>query len=78
MVNQIADLDAYLALLEPIADELEQQVAPCNATRPMLIAWLTEWIRSPNALSEIRHDLPRLPQGLTSAYSEWNHLGGGQ
>ncbi|MNO79075.1 hypothetical protein D3C76_702350 [compost metagenome] len=77
MANQIAELDAYLELLAQIADELEQQVAPCPTTRPMLIAWLTEWIRSTEALSEIRRELPRLPQVLKSAYSEWNHLGGG-
>lgn len=77
MANQIAELDAYLELLAQIADELEQQVAPCPTTRPMLIAWLTEWIRSPEALSEIRREFPRLPQVLKSAYSEWNHLGGG-
>jgi len=77
MANQIAELDAYLELLAQIADELEQQVAPCPTTRPVLIAWLTEWIRSPEALSEIRRKLPRLPQVLKSAYSEWNHLGGG-
>lgn len=76
MANQIAELDAYLELLAQIADELEQQVARCPTTRPMLIAWLTEWIRSPEALSEIRRELPRLPQVLKSAYSEWNHLGG--
>jgi len=76
MANQIAELDAYLELLAQIADELEHQVAPCPTTRPMLIAWLTEWIRSPEALSEIRRELPRLPQVLKSAYSEWNHLGG--
>jgi len=75
MANQIAELDAYLELLAQIADELEQQVAPCSTTRPMLIAWLTEWIRSPEALSEIRREFPRLPQVLKSAYSEWNHLG---
>lgn len=78
MANQIAELDAYLELLAQIADELEQQVAPCPTTRPMLIAWLTEWIRSTEALSEIRRELPRLPQVLKSAYSEWNHLDGGQ
>ncbi|MEN4825685.1 hypothetical protein ABEH27_04115 [Pseudomonas sp. P39-UII1] len=78
MVDQIAELDAYLELLGQIADELEHQVAPCPTTRPMLIAWLTEWIRSPDALSEIRRELPRLPHVLKSAYSEWNHLGGGR
>ena len=76
MANEIAELDAHLELLTQVADELEQQVAPCPTTRPMLIAWLTEWIRSPAALSEIRRELPRLPQVLKSAYSEWNHLGG--
>lgn len=76
MANQIAELDAHLELLAQVADELEQQVAPCPTTRPMLIAWLTEWIRSPEALNEIRRELPRLPQVLKSAYSEWNHLGG--
>jgi len=78
MVDQIAELDTYLELLGHIADELEHQVAPCPTTRPMLIAWLTEWIRSPDALSEIRRELPRLPHVLKSAYSEWNHLGGGR
>ncbi|MBK4992403.1 hypothetical protein IAE39_000577 [Pseudomonas sp. S37] len=77
MANQIAELDAHLELLAQVADELEQQVAPCPTTRPLLIAWLTEWIRSPEALSEIRRELPRLPQFLKSAYSDWNHLGGG-
>ncbi|AOX11866.1 hypothetical protein Q5O_10460 [Pseudomonas putida JB] len=78
MANQIAELDAHLELLAQVADELEKQVAPCPTTRPMLIAWLTEWIRSTEALSEIRRELPRLPQVLKSAYSEWNHLDGGQ
>lgn len=78
MANQIAELDAYLELLAQVAEELEQQVAPCPTSRPMLIAWLTEWIRSPEALSEISRELPRLPPALKSAYSEWNHLGGGQ
>lgn len=78
MSNQIADLDGYLELLGHIADELEHQVGPCPVTRPMLIAWLTEWIRSPDALSEIRCELPRLPQILKSGYTEWTHLGGGQ
>ncbi len=74
MANQIAELKAHLELLAQVADELEQQVAPCPTTRPVLIAWLTEWIRSPEALSEITRELPRLPQVLKSAYSEWNHL----
>ena len=78
MANQMAELDAYLELLAHIADELEQQVGPCPTTRPMLIAWLTEWIRSPAALGEIRRELPRLPQILKSAYREWAHLGSGQ
>lgn len=69
MANQIAELDAHLELLAQVA-ELEQQVAPCPTTRPVLIAWLTEWIRSPEALSEIRRELPRLPQVLKSAYSK--------
>lgn len=77
MANQIAELEAHLELLAQVADELEQQVAPCPTTRPVLIAWLTEWIRSPEALNEIRRELPRLPQVLKSAYCEWNHLGGG-
>jgi len=47
MANQIAELDAHLELLVHIADEFEQQVGPCPTTRPMMIAWLTEWIRSP-------------------------------
>ncbi|MDF2792394.1 MAG: hypothetical protein K0S85_147 [Pseudomonas orientalis] len=76
MANQIAKLDAHLVLLTQVADELERQVAPCPTTRLMLIAWLTEWIRSPEALSEIRRELPRLPQVLKSAYSDWNHQGG--
>lgn len=73
MANQIAELDEHLELLAQIADELEQQVAPCPTTRPMLIAWLTEWIRSPEALSEIRRELPRLDVGkwaLVSAPSD--------
>ncbi|WP_409289952.1 hypothetical protein [Pseudomonas sp. KCJK8927] len=77
MANQIAELEALLELIAQVAEELEQQVALCPTTRPMLIAWLTEWIRSPEALSEIRREPPRLPQVLKSAYSEWNHLGGG-
>lgn len=75
MANQIAELDAYLGLLAQIADELERQMAPCPMARPMLIAWLTEWIRSPEALGEIRRELPRLPQTLRSAYGEWINLG---
>ncbi|PYB78782.1 hypothetical protein DMX11_07500 [Pseudomonas sp. LB-090624] len=78
MVNQIAELDGYLALLAQIADELEQQVAPCPMTQPLLIAWLTEWVRSPDALREIRRGLPHLPPALISGYSSWIHLGGGQ
>ncbi len=78
MAKQIAELDAYLELLDHIADELEKQVGACPTTRPMLIAWLTEWIRSPEALGEILRELPRLPQILKSAYREWAHLSGGQ
>lgn len=78
MTDQIAQLDLDFELLAKIADELEQQVAPCPTTRPMLIAWLMEWIRSQEALSEIRLELPRLPQVLKSAYRDWYYQGGGQ
>lgn len=78
MASQIAELDAYLELLGQIADELERQVATCPNTRPLLIAWLTEWIQSPAALGEILRELPRLPHILISAYSDWIHRGGGQ
>ncbi len=78
MADQIAELDAYLELITQIADELERQIAPCPMTRPMLIAWLIEWIRSPEALREIMREIPRLPRILRSAYSQWIHLGGGQ
>jgi len=64
MANRIAELDAYLELLAQIADELEQQVAPCPTSRPMLIAWLTEWIQSPEALSEIRCEFPSPSTGI--------------
>lgn len=77
MANQIAELDAHFELLAQIADELEKQIGACPTTRPMLIAWLTEWIRSTEALGEILRELPRLPQILKSAYREWAHLGGG-
>jgi len=78
MADQMANLDAYLKQLARVANELERQVAPCPATRPMLIAWLTERVRSPDALREIERELPRLPQELKSAYTEWAHLGDGQ
>ncbi len=78
MANQIAELDAHFELLARIADELEQQVGSCPTTRPLLIAWLIGWIRSSDALGEIRRELPRLPQILKSAYREWTHLGGSQ
>ncbi|MBB3271356.1 UNVERIFIED_ORG: hypothetical protein J2W65_002420 [Pseudomonas parafulva] len=69
MVGHIAEWDADLELLGQIADELEHQVAPCPTTRPMLIAWLVEWTRSLDALSEIRREMPRLPHVLKSANS---------
>ena len=78
MANQIAELDAHFELLAHIADELEQQVGPCPTTRPLLIAWLMGWIRSTDALDEIRRELPRLPQILKSAYREYAQRGGGQ
>ena len=59
MANQIAELDAYVQPLAQTADELEQQIGPCP-TRPILIAWLTEWVLSPDTLGEIQRELPRL------------------
>ncbi len=75
MVDPIMQLDAELAWLGEIANELERQVAPCPVTRLLLVAWLTEWVRTPQARAELQRDKPHLPQALKSAYAVWIHAG---
>jgi hypothetical protein len=73
MVDKIAQLDAEMSILGQVADELERQVSPSPVTRPLVIAWLTEWARQPNAVHELGRNLPHLPQSLKGAYLTWTH-----
>lgn len=70
MTDQIAQLDADIALLAQIAAELERQVGPSPFTRPLVIAWLTEWMKNAGGF---KRDLPHLPQSLIAAYAAWTH-----
>jgi len=76
MTDPIMQLDAELEWLGEIADELERQVAPCPVTRVLLVAWLTEWVPTPQGRTAMRRELPHLPQALKSAYAVWIHDGG--
>ncbi len=78
MIDPIMQLDAEFERLGQIADELERQVAICPVTRPMLIAWLTEWAPGPDGQAELKRELPHLPQALKLAYAAWIHHGGGR
>ncbi|ESW39082.1 hypothetical protein O164_14180 [Pseudomonas taiwanensis SJ9] len=71
IVDQITELDDSIERLASIADELEQQVAPCPAPRLRLIAWVTDWVGSPSRLTELEQGLPSVPQSLVSAYKAW-------
>lgn len=75
MVDPMVQLDTELAWLGEIANQLERQVAPCPVTRLLLVAWLTEWLRTPQARAELKRDQPHLPQALKSAYAVWIHAG---
>lgn len=70
-MDQITMLDDSIVRLSRIADELEQQVAPCPASRLRLVAWVTDWVKSPAGLAEIEQGLPSIPQNLVSAYKAW-------
>ena len=64
-------LDDSIERLACIADELEQQVAPCPASRLRLITWVTDWVGNPSRLAELEQGLPSIPQSLISAYTSW-------
>lgn len=70
-------LDDSIEHLARLADELEQQVAPCPASGLRLITWITGWVGSPSRLEEIGQGLPSIPQSLISAYTSWIHSNGG-
>ncbi|QDY40332.1 hypothetical protein CHR26_20410 [Pseudomonas putida] len=72
-VDKIAQLDVDMAILGQVADELERQISPCPVTRPLVIAWLTEWARQPGAVPDLGRNLPNLPQSLKAAYLSWTH-----
>ncbi|POG10534.1 hypothetical protein BGP84_12675 [Pseudomonas putida] len=72
-MDQITQLDDSIECVSRIADELEQQVAPCPASRLRLITWVTDWVSSPSRLDEIEQGLPSIPQNLVSAYTAWVH-----
>ncbi|MFK0271165.1 hypothetical protein [Pseudomonas asiatica] len=75
-MDQITQLDESIERLSRIADELEQQIAPCPASRLTLVAWVTDWVRSPSGLAEVEQGLPSIPQSLASAYKAWIHANG--
>ncbi|MNP07680.1 hypothetical protein D3C76_997150 [compost metagenome] len=77
-MDHITQLDDSIERLARIADELEQQVAPCPASRLRLITWVSDWVCSPSGLEEIEQELPSIPQSLVSAYTAWIHANGGQ
>ncbi|MFV3290492.1 hypothetical protein ACNFBR_17300 [Pseudomonas sp. NY11955] len=70
MADQIARLDAEIAFLDQIAAELERQVGPSPVTRPLVIAWLSEWLRVEGVS---KPGLPHLPHSLKAAYAAWTH-----
>ncbi|UUJ40873.1 hypothetical protein L1A22_00695 [Pseudomonas extremaustralis] len=70
MADQIARLDAELVFLDQIAAELERQVGPSTVTRPLVIAWLSEWLK---VAGESKPGLPHLPHSLKAAYAAWTH-----
>lgn len=76
-MDQITQLDDSIERLARIADELEQQVVPCPASRLRLITWVTDCVGSPSRLDEIEQGLPSIPQSLVSAYTSWIHANGG-
>lgn len=76
-MDQISQLDDSIERLALIADELEQQVASCPASRLRLITWVTDWVGSPSKLVELEQGLPSIPQSLVSAYTSWIHSNGG-
>ena len=76
-MNQTTQLDDSIERLARIADELEQQVAPCPASRLRLITWVTDWVGNPSKLDEIEQGLPSIPHSLLSAYTSWIHANGG-
>ena len=76
-MDQITQLDDSIERLAHIADELQQQVAPCPATRLRLVTWVTDWIGSPSRLAELEQGLPSSPQSLVSAYKAWIQANGG-
>lgn len=75
MMNPFDDLDASLERVDRLADALEDQVAPCPASRLRLNAWLAEWTRSDAGLRAAGQDLPKLPQALRDDYAAWVHGG---
>lgn len=75
-MDQITQLDDSIERVSRIADELEQQVAPCPASRLRLVTWVTDWVGNPSGLAEIEHGLPSIPQNLVSAYTAWIHASG--
>jgi len=77
-MDQITQLDESIERMSRIADVLEQQVAPCPASRLRLVTWVTDWVGSPSRLTEIEQGLPSIPQRLVSAYTSWIHANGGQ
>lgn len=70
MTDQIAKLDAEIAFLGQIATELERQVGPNPVTRPLVVAWLAEWMKDSGGS---KPDLPHLPKSLIAAYAAWTH-----
>ena len=72
-VDKIAQLDVDMAILGQVADELERQISPSPVTRPLVIAWLTEWARQPGTVPDLGRNLPNLPQSLKAAYLSWTH-----
>ncbi len=75
-MDQITQLDDSIERLARIADELEQQIAPCPASRLRLVAWVTDWVKSPSGLAEVEQGLPSIPQSLASSYKAWIHANG--
>lgn len=73
IMDQITQLDDSIERVSRIADELEQQVAPCPVSRLRLITWVTDWVGSPSRLDEVEQGLPSISQSLVSAYTAWVH-----
>ncbi|MBP2262329.1 hypothetical protein J3B00_003134 [Pseudomonas sp. BP8] len=72
-MDQITQLDISIGRVSRIADELEQQVAPCPASRLRFVTWVTDLVGNPSRLAEIEQALPSIPQCLVSAYTAWVH-----